>query len=71
MKRKNVRNSFEFYKQYQEDEIVEKNVIRFIRKGINRKLLKELDRTICKYESVSLFRCFSVFEKLENIVFPV
>ena len=35
MKEKKVRNSFKFYKRYQEDEIVEKNVIRFIGKGIN------------------------------------
>ena len=35
MKEKNVGNSIEFYKQYQEHKKVEKNVIRFIGKGIN------------------------------------
>ena len=74
MKEKSVGNSFEFYKQYQEDVIVEKNVIRFIGKGNKRitdELSKELDRTICKYESVSLFKCFSGLHWIDKIVFPV
>ena len=61
MKEKIVRNSFEFYIQYQEHEIVGENVIRFRGIGINGnigEILKELDGTICKYESVSLYECF-------------
>ena len=38
---------------------------------VSEEHLKELDREVCKYESVSLFECFSGSDELVNIVVPV
>ena len=54
-------------------EIVAKNVFKFDQPSsfyVTCDLLKELDRNMCRFENVSLYRCFGGCKLLESIYFP-